>query len=178
MPVKINSKLDFMFGRRIESPHRTSGFVPDWPKDFCIEKNLTICSVCKNVVYQFSGKPLSPSIANTLRELGTDGLMRRAKLRPHKELLDAADLIYRYERAATPLRPQLADWLHGPGLGRYFHRHVMPPRGMLTRLDPRADAVMHVLRNSIMIGRAPDRRRGWLRICDPRGMEDGRIWNG
>nr|WP_246706333.1 DUF4272 domain-containing protein [Rhizobium laguerreae] len=35
-----------------------------------------------------------PFIANTLRELGTDGLMRRAKLRPQKELLDAGRYFY------------------------------------------------------------------------------------
>ncbi|MBX5229038.1 DUF4272 domain-containing protein [Rhizobium sp. NLR9b] len=45
-----------------------------------------------------------PSIAGTLRELGTDGLMRRARLRPQKELLDAADLIYRYDWAVVNAR--------------------------------------------------------------------------
>ena len=45
-----------------------------------------------------------PFIAKTLRELGTDGLMRRAKLRPQKELLDAADRIYRYDWAAVNAR--------------------------------------------------------------------------
>lgn len=45
-----------------------------------------------------------PFIAKTLRELGTDGLMRRARLRPPKDLLDAADLIYRYDWAALNAR--------------------------------------------------------------------------
>jgi len=45
-----------------------------------------------------------PFIANTLRELGTEGLMRRARLRPQKELLDAADLVYRYDWAAVNAR--------------------------------------------------------------------------
>jgi hypothetical protein len=38
-------------------------------------------------------------IAKTLRKLGTDGVMRRAALRPQAELLEAADLIYRYHWA-------------------------------------------------------------------------------
>ena len=45
-----------------------------------------------------------PRIAETLRELGTDGLMREARLRPQSQLLDAADLIYRYHWATTDAR--------------------------------------------------------------------------
>lgn len=45
-----------------------------------------------------------PRIAETLRELGTEGLMRDARLRPQSEILDAADLIYRYHWATTDAR--------------------------------------------------------------------------
>ena len=45
-----------------------------------------------------------PKLADTLRELGTDGLMRKAKLREQSVLLDAADLIYRYDWAVVDAR--------------------------------------------------------------------------
>ncbi|QDC08724.1 DUF4272 domain-containing protein [Oceanicola sp. D3] len=45
-----------------------------------------------------------PRMADTLRSLGTEGLRARAKLRPQAELLDAADLIYRYHWATRQAR--------------------------------------------------------------------------
>ena len=41
-----------------------------------------------------------PRLAALLRDLGTDGLLKHARLRPQAELLNAADLIYRYHWAA------------------------------------------------------------------------------
>ncbi|PDT34151.1 hypothetical protein CO671_22240 [Rhizobium sp. M10] len=64
-----------------------------------------------------------PLIANTLRELGTDGLMRRAKLRPQKELLDAADLIYRYDWAAVNARLKGEEPPAGLNKGVVYERH-------------------------------------------------------
>ncbi|MGR9132601.1 DUF4272 domain-containing protein [Rhizobium leguminosarum] len=64
-----------------------------------------------------------PFIANTLRELGTDGLMRRAKLRPQKELLDAADLIYRYDWAAVNARLKGEEPPAGLDKGVVYERH-------------------------------------------------------
>lgn len=40
-----------------------------------------------------------PKVAGLLGELGRDGMLERAALRPQAELLDAADLIYRYHWA-------------------------------------------------------------------------------
>lgn len=48
-----------------------------------------------------------PRLAETLRDLGTEGLRARAVLRPQAEILDAADLIYRYHWAVVNAR------LHG-----------------------------------------------------------------
>ncbi|MBS8225825.1 DUF4272 domain-containing protein [Vannielia litorea] len=45
-----------------------------------------------------------PRMADTLRELGAEGLRARAKLRSQTELLDAADLIYRYHWATRQAR--------------------------------------------------------------------------
>ncbi|GHD12878.1 DUF4272 domain-containing protein [Tianweitania populi] len=45
-----------------------------------------------------------PRIAATLRDFGTDGLKKRARLRPQREILDAADLIYRYDWAVVNAR--------------------------------------------------------------------------
>ncbi|MBX5000793.1 DUF4272 domain-containing protein [Rhizobium lentis] len=64
-----------------------------------------------------------PSIANTLRELGTDGLMRRARLRPQAELLDAADLIYRYDWAAVNARLKGEEPPGGLDRGVVYERH-------------------------------------------------------
>ncbi len=43
-------------------------------------------------------------MAGLLRDLGTDGLRHDGKLRPQSEILDAADLIYRYNWAAVNAR--------------------------------------------------------------------------
>ncbi len=66
-----------------------------------------------------------------LRDLGTEGVMARARLRPQAELLDAADLIYRQHWAmrraeldGAALYAELADRLFGGGLGRYRDRHL------------------------------------------------------
>lgn len=64
-----------------------------------------------------------PLIANTLRELGTDGLMRRAKLRPQAELLDAADLIYRYDWATVNARLKGEEAPAGLDKGVVYERH-------------------------------------------------------
>ncbi len=48
--------------------------------------------------------PMCDLIADMLRELGADGLRAKAKLRPQSELLDAADLIYRYDWAVVNAR--------------------------------------------------------------------------
>ena len=64
-----------------------------------------------------------PFIANTLRELGTEGLMRRARLRPQKELLDAADLVYRYDWAAVNARLKGEEPPAGLDKGVVYERH-------------------------------------------------------
>ncbi|MBY4627784.1 DUF4272 domain-containing protein [Rhizobium croatiense] len=64
-----------------------------------------------------------PFIANTLRELGTDGLLRRAKLRPQKDLLDAADLIYRYDWAVVNARLKGEEPPAGLNKGVVYERH-------------------------------------------------------
>ncbi|MGL4236850.1 DUF4272 domain-containing protein [Tabrizicola sp.] len=45
-----------------------------------------------------------PLLADTLRDLGPDGLRAKARLRPQAELLDAADLIYRLNWAVVQAR--------------------------------------------------------------------------
>ena len=45
-----------------------------------------------------------PLLAGVLRDLGTEGLMAQSRLRPQAQILDAADLIYRYNWAATDAR--------------------------------------------------------------------------
>ena len=64
-----------------------------------------------------------PFIANTLRNLGTEGLMRRAKLRPQAELLDAADLIYRYDWAVVNARLKGEEPPAGLDKGVVYERH-------------------------------------------------------
>lgn len=44
------------------------------------------------------------AMGSLLRELGTDGLMAQARLRPQSELLDMADLVYRMDWAAVDAR--------------------------------------------------------------------------
>ncbi|MBX4867572.1 DUF4272 domain-containing protein [Rhizobium bangladeshense] len=64
-----------------------------------------------------------PFIANTLRELGTDGLMRGAKLRSQNELLDAADLTYRYDWAVVNARLKGEEPPTGLNKGVVHERH-------------------------------------------------------
>ncbi|WP_176539017.1 hypothetical protein [Rhizobium sp. J15] len=47
MPLKINSKLDLMFGRCMKKPSIERRRQTGLAKVFCSEKNLTICSVGK-----------------------------------------------------------------------------------------------------------------------------------
>jgi len=64
-----------------------------------------------------------PFIAKTLRELGTDGLRHRAKLRSQAELLDAADLIYRYDWAVVDARLKRQAPPAGLEKGVVYERH-------------------------------------------------------
>jgi hypothetical protein len=45
-----------------------------------------------------------PKAVSFLRDLGGEGFLKKAKLRPAREILDAADLIYRYHWATTEAR--------------------------------------------------------------------------
>jgi len=45
-----------------------------------------------------------PKAATFLRDLAREGFLKKAKLRPAREILDAADLIYRYHWATTEAR--------------------------------------------------------------------------
>lgn len=62
-------------------------------------------------------------IAETLRELGTDGLMQRARLRNQDVLLDAADLIYRYNWAVVDARIKGEAPPAGLDSGVVYERH-------------------------------------------------------
>jgi Domain of unknown function (DUF4272) len=59
-------------------------------------------------IYPELGRPDTimdvPLMAETLRDLGPDGLRAKAKLRDQADLLDAADLIYRYDWASVQAR--------------------------------------------------------------------------
>ena len=59
--------------------------------------------LCAFGVYPDIGRPDAitdvPLLATTLRDLGPEGLRATAKLRPQSQLLDAADLMYRYHWA-------------------------------------------------------------------------------
>lgn len=59
-------------------------------------------------IYDDIGRPDTitdvPLLASTLRELGADGLIARGQLRSQAELLDAADLMYRYHWAVRQAR--------------------------------------------------------------------------
>ena len=59
-------------------------------------------------IYDDIGRPDTitdvPLLASTLRDLGADGLIARAQLRSQAELLDAADLMYRYHWAVRQAR--------------------------------------------------------------------------
>jgi Domain of unknown function (DUF4272) len=50
-----------------------------------------------------------PLLADTLRELGPEGLRAKAMLRPQADLLNAADLIYRYNWAVVQARLDGSD---------------------------------------------------------------------
>jgi hypothetical protein len=64
-----------------------------------------------------------PRLADILRDLGTEGIMAKAKLRPQAELLDAADLIYRQHWAVR--QAELDGEPPPPGLdpGVVLERH-------------------------------------------------------
>lgn len=64
-----------------------------------------------------------PRIAATLRDLGTDGLIEQARLRPQSELLDAADLIYRYHWATVDARLNGRDAPAGLDPSVVYERH-------------------------------------------------------
>lgn len=58
-----------------------------------------------------------------LRNLGTDGMRREAKLRPQSEILDASDLIYRYHWAVVEAQVNdrvIPDWMQGSVI---YERH-------------------------------------------------------
>jgi len=58
-----------------------------------------------------------------LRENGRDGFLQKAKLRPQSEILDAADLIYRYHWAADDARINGRDAPAGLDGGVIMERH-------------------------------------------------------
>ncbi len=64
-----------------------------------------------------------PLLAETLRDLGTQGIMAKARLRPQAEILDAADLIYRQHWATR--NAELEGQEPPPGLdgGVVMERH-------------------------------------------------------
>ncbi|NJM82770.1 MAG: DUF4272 domain-containing protein [Tabrizicola sp.] len=64
-----------------------------------------------------------PRLAELLRDLGTEGVMAKARLRPQPELLDAADLIYRMHWAVR--QAELDGQPPPPGLdpGVVLERH-------------------------------------------------------
>lgn len=64
-----------------------------------------------------------PALASTLRELGTEGLRRKGNLRPQSELLDAADLIYRYDWAVVNARVKGEEPPAGLDKGVVYERH-------------------------------------------------------
>ena len=65
-----------------------------------------------------------PRMAETLRSLGAEGLRAKARLRPQAELLDAADLIYRYHWAVRQADLDGAEAPAGlmPGVVRERHQ--------------------------------------------------------
>ncbi len=64
-----------------------------------------------------------PRIAATLRDLGTEGLIAKARLRPQSEILDAADLIYRTHWAVVEARLHGTKAPAGLEPGVVFERH-------------------------------------------------------
>lgn len=78
-------------------------------------------------VYDDLGRPDQitdvPLLADTLRELGPEGLRAKARLRPQDQLLDAADLIYRYNWAFVSARLRGEDAPAGLDGGVVYERH-------------------------------------------------------
>lgn len=66
-----------------------------------------------------------PKIAVTMRELGPQGLMAKAALRPQSEILDAADLIYRYHWAVVDARVKNEAPPAGLDKGVVYERHYV-----------------------------------------------------
>jgi hypothetical protein len=64
-----------------------------------------------------------PKLASRLRDLGTDGLRRKARLLPQARLLDAADLIYRYDWAVVNARLKGETAPAGLDAGVVYERH-------------------------------------------------------
>lgn len=62
-------------------------------------------------------------LAATLRDLGTGGLLEQAQLRSQAEILDAADLIYRYNWATTDARINGRPMPGGLDGGVVYERH-------------------------------------------------------
>ncbi len=63
------------------------------------------------------------ALAATLRELGADGLFAKGSLRPQPDLLDAADLIYRYHWAVVNARLKGEPAPAGLDSGVVYERH-------------------------------------------------------
>ena len=64
-----------------------------------------------------------PKAVSLLRDLGREGFVKKAKLRPAREILDAADLIYRYHWATTEARVKNQDPPAGLDPGVVMERH-------------------------------------------------------
>lgn len=62
-------------------------------------------------------------MAATLRDLGTEGLRKKARLRPQADILDACDLIYRYHWAVVDARLKNAPAPAGLDSGVVYERH-------------------------------------------------------
>jgi Domain of unknown function (DUF4272) len=78
-------------------------------------------------IYDALGRPDQitdvPLLADTLRELGPEGLRATARLRPQAELLDAADLIYRTNWAVVDARLRGEAAPAGLDAGVVYERH-------------------------------------------------------
>ncbi|NJS38323.1 MAG: DUF4272 domain-containing protein [Rhodobacteraceae bacterium] len=78
-------------------------------------------------IYDELGRPDQitdvPLLAETLRDLGPEGLRAKARLRPQDQLLDAADLIYRYDWAVVSARLKGEDAPAGLDGGVVYERH-------------------------------------------------------
>ncbi len=97
---------------RVQFAWRYEGYwVMLWALGFLdkLERPDTICDV-----------KLAVSI---LRDHGRDGFLKKAKLRPQAELLDAADLIYRYHWAVVDARVNESEAPAGLDSGIVMERH-------------------------------------------------------